>query len=160
MAKQQAKALTYPDDGILEVAIQKIRKWHFGIQSLATCFVPAAVLWLSLVIVSIARDNGVVIIPWFIWIPFLLFGILNVYTQKIRAKAIRTILESVAKGKLSATHLLGKLGGVASFDSAVGGKCHPLMAQYDCRNLFRSKELSPLLSLCRNLSRGFIRRGS
>ena len=99
MAKQQAKALTYPDDGILEVAIQKIRKWHFGIQSLATCFVPAAVLWLSLVIVSIARDNGVVIIPWFIWIPFLLFGILNVYTQKIRAKAIRTILESVAKGR-------------------------------------------------------------
>ena len=99
MAKQQAKALTYPDDGILEVAIQKIRKWHFGIQSLATCFVPAAVLWSSLVIVSIARDNGVVIIPWFIWIPFLLFGILNVYTQKIRAKAIRTILESVAKGR-------------------------------------------------------------
>jgi hypothetical protein len=98
MAKQQAKALTYPIDGILEVAIQKIRKWHFGFLSLATCFVPAAVLWLLLVIVSIARDNGVVIIPWFIWIPFLLFGILNFYTQKIRAKAIRTILESVASG--------------------------------------------------------------
>jgi|688.fasta_scaffold896122_2 hypothetical protein len=99
MAKQQAKALTYPDDGILEIAIQKIRKWHFGFLSLATCFVPAAVLWLSLVIVSIARDNGVVIIPWFIWIPFLLFGILNIYTQKIRANAIRTILESVANGR-------------------------------------------------------------
>lgn len=99
MAKQQAKALTYPDDGILEIAIQKIRKWHFGFLSLATCFVPAAVLWLSLVIVSIERDNGIVIIPWFIWIPFLLFGILNVYTQKIRAKAIRTILESVSNGR-------------------------------------------------------------
>ena len=98
IAKQQAKALAYPIDGILEVAIQKIRKWHFGFLSLATCFVPAAVLWFSLVIVSIARDNGVVIPPWFIWIPFLLFGILNVYTQKIRARAIRTILESVASG--------------------------------------------------------------
>jgi len=30
------------------------------------------------------------------------------------------------------------------------------MALYGYRNLFHSKELSPLLSRCRNLSRGFI----
>jgi hypothetical protein len=35
-------------------------------------------------------------------------------------------------------------------------KCYPRMALYTCRNLFHSKELSPLQSLCRILFRGSI----
>lgn len=76
-------------------ATRLAHKWHFGLLSIVTCFVPPAVLWISLVLVSLARDSGVVIIPYFIWIPFVLFGVLNVYTQKIRANAIRRILDQM-----------------------------------------------------------------
>ena len=57
--------------------VRKARKWHFGICSFLTCFVPAAVLWLGLVCLSYARDCGLTIIPWYIWVPFTLWGEAN-----------------------------------------------------------------------------------
>lgn len=78
--------------GILRAA----QKWHCGMTSVLTCFIPSAVLWTGLVCVSYARDLGLVIIPWYIWIPFTLWSIANLWSFRIRATSLRRIAKDYA----------------------------------------------------------------
>ena len=78
--------------GLLRAA----EKWHCGITSVLTCLIPASVLWIGLVCVSYARDMGLVIIPWYIWIPFTLWGVANCWSFWMRAANLRRITKDYA----------------------------------------------------------------
>jgi len=76
--------------------LRAAQKWHCGITSVLTCLIPTAVLWIGLVCVSYARDIGLVIIPWYIWIPFTLWGVSNCLSFWMRAANLRRIAKDYA----------------------------------------------------------------
>ena len=90
--------------GLLRAA----QKWHCGITSVLTCLIPASVLWIGLVCVSYARDMGLRIIPWYIWIPFTLWGVANCWSFWLRDAKLRRIAKDYADRDHSLAHY--KLG--------------------------------------------------
>lgn len=85
-----------PRTEIPPVLLRAAQKWHCGITSVLTCLIPTAVLWIGLVCVSYARDMGLVIIPWYIWIPFTLWGVANCWSYWMRAVNLRRIAKVYA----------------------------------------------------------------